>query len=129
MNKSNEWLIEGFLGSFPKEGTTKAGKPYMIQSVSVYAGKDKETGKPKYDHIKFFVPANDIPTFKNMPEGTLLQLRGKPEANAYIDKEGELKKNLQMNLAWEDSWTIIKRQEPQPTLEGLNVEEYSEEPF
>lgn len=128
MNNSNEWKIEGFLGKYPKEGTTKTGKPYLIQSVSVYAGKDKETGKTKYDHIKFFVPQDDIQAFKNMDEGTLLELRGKPEANAYIDKEGELQKNLQMNLAWENSWNIIekhaKKSSDQPSLE-----DFSDEPF
>lgn len=126
MAQNNKWQVEGILSKFePREGVSKAGNPYMIHSISVYVGKDKETGKSKYENIKFFVPKDDIQAFKSMPGGTILQLRGKPEANAYIDKEGELKKELQIKLDWENSWNVIEREGNPVTKQ----QEFSEEPF
>jgi len=124
----SEWKIEGFLGKYPKEGTSKTGHPWMRQSVAVMDGKDKEDEtKNKWINVGFFVPKDDIPRFKALAPGTKIGLKGKPEANAYINKDGELISSLNIKLAWEDSWWVIKETQPELPVEP----EYDpgEEPF
>jgi hypothetical protein len=125
---SNLWTVEGYLGKkdYIKRGTTKAGKPYMIHSIAVWAGKDKETGKNKYDNISWFVPADDHSTFDRLPDKQKVILRGKPIASAYTDKEGNLVTKLQMQVAWENYYELVGDYNLEVATSNA---EYSDEPF
>lgn len=123
MADNNRWIVEGFLGKYPKEGTGKSG-PWYIQSIGVYAGKDKETQQNKYENISFFVPKDDIERFKQIPQGTKIRLTGKPEASGYIDKNsGEMITKLQMKLEWGGGWEVVENEASVSVSNGENLEE------
>lgn len=125
---SNTWELEGSLGKreYLKTGLTKAGKPYLIDSVSIYGGKDKKTGKAIYERVNFFVPPDDHEVFKNFPDGQKIRLKGKPVANGYINKDGDLVTNLNMQVAWEDYYELIDS----PGQEAFGFDEVNDsEPF
>lgn len=115
------WHPIGTLTKSIKEGTSKAGKPWMLRSISKYKGKDKETGESIFEYISFFVKPQDIDVFRDLPHKTKIRLHGEAEASAYINKEGEAVGNLQLNPAWEEWYEILAEEEPEPT--------HSEEPF
>lgn len=125
MADNNRWTIEGYLGKYPKEGEGKAG-PWLMQSLGVYAGKDKETQQNKYDNITFFVGKDDIENFKKIPLGTKMRLTGKPHASGYIDKNsGEMITKLQMKLEWGGGWEVVENDQPVTATDG----DFSDEPF
>lgn len=126
MASANEWVVEGSLGKqeYVKTGVSKTGNPWMIQSISVYAGKDKKTGKTKYDRIGFFVPKDDQQKFASFPDGQKIRLKGRPQANAYINKEGDLITSLNIQTAWEDYYELLDEE-----MEEIPLFDDPSEPF
>ena len=124
---SNLWEIEGRLGKkeWIKEGVSKQGRPYMIHSVSVYDGKDKETDEIKYLRVSFFVPEKDHSVFKKFDDGAKVRLRGKPDpSSSYKDpKTGEIVHKRSMKVNWENYYELIDQQAP------LDTNSFSDDPF
>lgn len=124
MAKGNQWTVEGYLGrkDYIKKGTSKAGNTYMIHSVAVYSGKDKQTGKNLYDNISFFVPKDDHGLFESLPDKQKIRLRGKPACGSYVNKEGELVKKLNFQPDWENYFDLIDTEAQVP-----DTQDYAEE--
>lgn len=121
---SSSWTIEGSLTKNLKEGNSKTGRPWLLRTVSVYAGKNKETEESKYEYVSFFVKPEDVDFFRDLPAKTKLRLYGKPQSNAYI-KDGQVVQGLQLSPAWENWYEIVERAEEAPASEY----EESDEPF
>lgn len=124
---TNSWTPEGILGKkeYIKTGVArKSGKAYAIHSISEYVKKNKETGKPLYRRIKFFIPEKDLEFFKSLEDGQKIRLKGNPEASSYINEDGELIQQLSISLAWEDYYELLDSPGQETLLDG-----YSDEPF
>lgn len=125
MAKNNNFSITGFLGKkeYAKEGTGQYGRWYR-QSVAVFASKDKETQKNKYDNIAFFVPEDQIESIKKLEDGTLLKLTGQYSSSDFTDRNGVKRNSIQIDIS-EGSWEVVERENPQQQP----AKEFSEDPF
>lgn len=118
--------IEGKLTKQIKQGIGKNGRRWMLRTVSVYDGKNKETGESKYIYVSFFVKEDDIDTFDALPGRTEVRLYGKPVPKKFVTREGVEILSIQLEPAWEDWFEILSEPEqiPMPDVSGE-----SEEPF
>lgn len=122
----NQWVLEGFLGSYPRTGTTEAGRKYYSNTVSTTKGKD-DTGKYIKDYIKFTLWGDACDIVEQFGESTYIRVTGKPALDEYTKKDGTYGASLRIDYP---SVEIIEA--PVPTYKEAVQDDpgsYSGEPF
>jgi len=83
---------------------SKQGKKYAKfgMAVNEYMGKEKGSTAYFYDVLIF---NKSVPKADRIKKGDLIILNGKPNAEAYISKEGEAKAKM---IVYAKTWNLIK---------------------
>ena len=84
----------------------KSGKPFVAFSLAVnrYLGKERGEETQFYDCV-IFTKSDVEKAATTIKKGDLIALDGRPEAEAYLTKEGEPKATLRVVT---DDWQVIK---------------------
>ncbi len=86
--------------------TSNAGKDFGVFSVAVnrYLGKEKGNEPTFYECVMFNASRTEK-LVEQVKKGDLIIVEGRPEADAYLSKEGEAKSKLKVIV---DDWQVLK---------------------
>lgn len=86
--------------------SSKDGKQFSAFSVAVnrYMGKDQDSQAQYYDCL-VFGEKQASNAYNKIKKGDIVTLWGRPETEAYINKEGEPKANIKVIV---DDWQVLK---------------------